>query len=140
MKFDQDLRLNLRYDFGKMKSTLGSVVPLAMFTSFLFFCINNKSRITHLKLTGTDMIVKEEAATDSAATLDLVAANLKQVLVRKNILGYWLTTDSDLMLCVLSFWQKVFQTSDSNYLLILPPRLVVTNLQQFRILIAIRDN
>ena len=71
-----------------MKSTLGSVVPLAMFTSFLFFCINNKSRITHLKLTGTDMIVKEEAATDSAATLDLVAANLKQVLVRKNILGY----------------------------------------------------
>ena len=32
MKFDQDLRLNLRYDFGKMNSTLGSVVPLAMFT------------------------------------------------------------------------------------------------------------
>jgi len=31
MKFDQDLRLNLRYDFGKMNSTLGSVVPLAMF-------------------------------------------------------------------------------------------------------------
>ena len=27
MKFDQDLR----YDFGKMNSTLGSVVPLAMF-------------------------------------------------------------------------------------------------------------
>ena len=33
MKFDQDLRLNLRYDFGKMNSTLGSVVPLAMFSS-----------------------------------------------------------------------------------------------------------
>ena len=31
MKFDQDLRLNLRYDFGKMNSTLGSVVPLTMF-------------------------------------------------------------------------------------------------------------
>ena len=31
MKFDQDLCLNLQYDFGKMKSTLGSVVPLAMF-------------------------------------------------------------------------------------------------------------
>ena len=31
MKFDQDLRLNLRYDFDKMNSTLGSVVPLAMF-------------------------------------------------------------------------------------------------------------
>ena len=31
MKFDQDLRFNLRYDFGKMNSTLGSVVPLAMF-------------------------------------------------------------------------------------------------------------
>ena len=31
MKFDQDLCLNLRYDFGKMNSTLGSVVPLAMF-------------------------------------------------------------------------------------------------------------
>ena len=33
MKFDQDLCLNLRYDFGKMNSTLGSVVPLAMFYS-----------------------------------------------------------------------------------------------------------
>ena len=31
MKFDQDLCLNLQYDFGKMNSTLGSVVPLAMF-------------------------------------------------------------------------------------------------------------
>ena len=31
MKFDQDLSLNLQYDFGKMNSTLGSVVPLAMF-------------------------------------------------------------------------------------------------------------
>ena len=31
MKFDQDLYLNLQYDFGKMNSTLGSVVPLAMF-------------------------------------------------------------------------------------------------------------
>ena len=34
-KFDQDLCLNLWYDplgyFGKMNSTLGSVVPLAMF-------------------------------------------------------------------------------------------------------------
>ena len=33
MKFDQDLCLNLQYDFGKMNSTLGSVVPLAMFTN-----------------------------------------------------------------------------------------------------------
>ena len=33
MKFDQDLCLNLQYDFGKMSSTLGSVVPLAMFQS-----------------------------------------------------------------------------------------------------------
>ena len=31
MKFVQDLCLNLQYDFGKMNSTLGSVVPLAMF-------------------------------------------------------------------------------------------------------------
>ena len=31
MKFDQDLCLNMQYDFGKMNSTLGSVVPLAMF-------------------------------------------------------------------------------------------------------------
>ena len=31
MKLDQDLCLNLQYDFGKMNSTLGSVVPLAMF-------------------------------------------------------------------------------------------------------------
>ena len=30
-EFDQDLCLNLQYDFGKMNSTLGSVVPLAMF-------------------------------------------------------------------------------------------------------------
>ena len=35
MKFDQDLRLNLRYDFGKMNSTLGSVVPWAMFFTFI---------------------------------------------------------------------------------------------------------
>ena len=33
MKFDQDLCLNLQYDFGKMNSTLGSVVPLAMFSN-----------------------------------------------------------------------------------------------------------
>ena len=31
MEFDQDLCLNLQYDFDKMNSTLGSVVPLAMF-------------------------------------------------------------------------------------------------------------
>ena len=37
MKFDQDLRLNLRYDFGKMNSTLGSVVPLAMFLEYVGF-------------------------------------------------------------------------------------------------------
>ena len=39
-KFDQDLCLNLWYDplgyYGKMNSTLGSVVPLAMFY-FLFY-------------------------------------------------------------------------------------------------------
>ena len=34
MKFDQDLCLNLQYDFGKMNSTLGSVVPLAMFYDY----------------------------------------------------------------------------------------------------------
>ena len=34
MKFDQDLCLNLQYDFGKMNSTLGSVVPLAMFIDY----------------------------------------------------------------------------------------------------------
>ena len=31
LKFDQDLCLNLQYDFGKIYSTLGSIVPLAMF-------------------------------------------------------------------------------------------------------------
>ena len=31
MKFNKDLCLNLQYDFGKMNSILGSVVPLAMF-------------------------------------------------------------------------------------------------------------
>ena len=35
MKFDQDLCLNLQYDFGKMNSTLGSVVPLAMFYALM---------------------------------------------------------------------------------------------------------
>ena len=48
MKFDQDLCLNLWYDpigyFGKMNSTLGSVVPLAMFSMhfslMLIFIIN----------------------------------------------------------------------------------------------------
>ena len=39
MKFEQDLCLNLWYDpigyFGKMNSTLGSVVPLAMFFFYL---------------------------------------------------------------------------------------------------------
>ena len=35
MKFVQDLCLNLQYDFGKMNSTLGSVVPLAMFLFFI---------------------------------------------------------------------------------------------------------
>ena len=44
MKFDQDLCLNLWYYpiayFGKMNSTLGSVVPLAMFSfSFEHLCI-----------------------------------------------------------------------------------------------------
>ena len=42
MKFDQDLCLKLQYDFGKMNSTLGSVVPLAMFkrcaNTFYFSC------------------------------------------------------------------------------------------------------
>ena len=42
MNFDQDLCLNLWYDpigyFGKMNSTLGSVVPLAMF--YYFFVIS----------------------------------------------------------------------------------------------------
>ena len=31
MEFDQDMCLNLRYDFGKMNSAIGFVVPLAMF-------------------------------------------------------------------------------------------------------------
>ena len=39
MKFEQDLCLNLWYDpigyFGKMNSTLGSVVPLAMFSTYI---------------------------------------------------------------------------------------------------------
>ena len=39
MKFDQDLCLNLQYDFGKMNSTLGSVVPLAMFLLWQLTCI-----------------------------------------------------------------------------------------------------
>ena len=41
MKFDQDLCLILKYDpigyFGKMNSTRGSVVPLAMFVFVFVF-------------------------------------------------------------------------------------------------------
>ena len=48
MKFDQDLRLNLRYDFGKMNSTLGSVVPLAMFL-FLGHIIAILGAVYHLR-------------------------------------------------------------------------------------------
>ena len=40
MKFDQRLCLNLQYDFGKMNSTLGSVVPLAMFVNLFGYCWN----------------------------------------------------------------------------------------------------
>ena len=54
MKLDQDLRLNLWYDFGKMNSTLGSVVPLAMFSSreeqviltIVFFISSDSSFVT----------------------------------------------------------------------------------------------
>ena len=35
MKFDLDLCLNLQYDFGQINSTLGSVVPLAMFKRYV---------------------------------------------------------------------------------------------------------
>ena len=35
-EFDQDLCLNLQYDFGKVNSTLRSVVPLAMFLHSIF--------------------------------------------------------------------------------------------------------
>ena len=43
MKFDQDLCLDLQYDSGKMNSTLGSVVPLAMFYKMdpVFFSIKS---------------------------------------------------------------------------------------------------
>ena len=46
MKFDQDLCLNLQYDFGKMNSTLGSVVPLAMFLSMIKKLQNNMKKYT----------------------------------------------------------------------------------------------
>ena len=42
MKFDQDLCLNLQYNFGKMNSTLGSVVPLAMFNVCLSSMLNTR--------------------------------------------------------------------------------------------------
>ena len=41
-EFDQDLRLNLRYDLGKMNSTIGSVVPLAMFLIVLVGTVGSK--------------------------------------------------------------------------------------------------
>ena len=48
MKFDQDLCLNLQYDFGKMNSTLGSVVPLAMST--LFYIARCQALLTSSRL------------------------------------------------------------------------------------------
>ena len=57
MNFDQDLCLNLWYDpigyFGKMNSTLGSVVPLAMFViaigTVLLKCLEIKFSGTRLQ-------------------------------------------------------------------------------------------
>ena len=46
MKFDQDLCLNLQYDFGKMNSTLGSVVPLAMFGLWNYYVAKRKTSNT----------------------------------------------------------------------------------------------
>ena len=52
MKFDQDLCLNLQYDFGKMNATIGSVVPLAMFFpcpgGLLFSTVNITVRVARL--------------------------------------------------------------------------------------------
>ena len=106
---------------------------------FLFFCINNKSRIPHLKLLW---LAHKGGGRHRFCRHSCPCCRQPEASSReKNILSDWHnTTNSDLMWCVLSFWQEVFQTFDNNYRLILPPRLVVTNLQRFTILIAIRYN
>ena len=68
MKFNQDLCLNLWYDqigyFGKMNSTLGSVVPLAMFLQWVVPCHGGFSwlfrplfrRLLNLSWTGASLL------------------------------------------------------------------------------------
>ena len=105
---------------------------------FLIFCINNKSRITHLKLLW---LAHKGGGRPQFCRHSWPCCRQPEASSReKNILGGWLTTNFDLIVRVIFFWQERCQTSDNNCLLILSPRLVVTNLQQFTILIAIRDN
>ena len=82
MNFDQDLCLNLQYDFGKMNSTLGSVVPLAMFTIYfgiffvkvetesLFYCIDCLGSVHHTVvkvLIVTSLLINTAAAGQSCS-------------------------------------------------------------------------
>ena len=59
MKFDQDLCLNLQYDFGKMNSTLGSVVPLAMFWKWDQSC-----NFRQFSIWSSDALVGEYSSVD----------------------------------------------------------------------------
>ena len=84
---------------------------ITFFLFFLLFCINNKSRITHVT-TDTDMIVKGGGPHRFCRHSWPCCRQPEASFREKNILGDWLTTNSDLMLCVLSFGREVFQTSD----------------------------
>ena len=66
MEFDQDLCLNLQYDFGKMNSTLGSVVPLAMlfFRTALFAVSITVSSLNELKFSFIYLLVEMQANHD----------------------------------------------------------------------------
>ena len=93
----------------------------SIFLSFLFFGIDHNSRITHLKLLW---LAHKGGGRHRFCRHSWSRCRQPEASSReKNFLGDWLTTNSDLIVCVISFWQQVF-----------------TNLQLFTILIAIKDN
>ena len=64
MKFDQDLCLNLQYDFGKMNSTLGSVVPLAMFLLLIwrrktFGSVDSDLTLSHSQMHLSQLVARK---------------------------------------------------------------------------------
>ena len=80
MKFDQDLCLNLQYDFGKMNSTLGSVVPLAMFSLF-FERARTDISLLGLEHVGTTMLLL--AGKSHARNITMMFSSLRLLVKKK---------------------------------------------------------